>query len=191
MPKLAESRNTRQLFIDSFFNNAQANGPTKTVGSDCSAAKQTCATFFSARNQLEGDKNPQVYNFNSDQQQHCERLNMKISKLKSRADCLKAAEKLTAAKNVGGKNSMCKFELDGGSSNLNVIGMLLEDNRSESMLRLVSCGRHLSSHRQDRAVDGQVGTVVLLPEASTKLQYCGYLEWNRPIDHNYIIIFMV
>lgn len=85
MPKQSQAKNTRQMFIDNFFNNTQVEAPSKIAGSDCSATKQTCATFFSGPH-LSGDhKNPHFYNSDSAQLKECERLNLKISKLKSRS----------------------------------------------------------------------------------------------------------
>lgn len=85
MPKYSQAKDTRQMFIDSFFTNTQTDTPLKVTGSDCSATKQTCATFFSGL-QLSGHhKNPHIYNSESAQIKECERLNQKISKLKSRA----------------------------------------------------------------------------------------------------------
>ena len=149
MPKLAESRNTRQMFIDSFFNNAHNNAPTKTMDSDCSATKQTCATFFSGHNQIQGDKNPHFYNFESGQLHPCERLNLKISKLKSRADCARAAERIASVKNVISRTSTLPFESERYSSNLNTLGMLLEETKCDNLGRLVNCNQADKSSATD------------------------------------------
>jgi len=130
------------MFIDTFFSSAQADAPTKTVGSDCSAAKKTCATFFSAHNQEEAHKNPHFYNLGTEQPKHCERLNMKISKLKSRAKALLVAGNGFAAKDGRTHNKMntaLSFESEHANSNLNVLGMMLEDTKCSDLDRMVSC----------------------------------------------------
>lgn len=130
------------MFIDTFFANAQADAPTKTVGSDCSTAKKTCATFFSAHNQEDGDKNPHFYNLGAEQPKHCERLNMKISKLKSRTEHLKAVKKGDSGKNGIAQNNQSAafvYKSQRENFNLNVLGMLLEDQNCDAIAKMEDC----------------------------------------------------
>lgn len=142
MPKYNEAKNTRQMFIDNFFNNAVLNGPTKTVGSDCSAAKKTCATFFTNTIQQEDQEGPHFYNLGSEQAKVCKRLNLKISKLKARAKCAQDALSIGKTRIDQVRNlNVTKYKSDVELQNcdLSEQQMRFERNESKNVDQLMMC----------------------------------------------------
>lgn len=87
MQKHTQAQDARQMFMENFFLNTFTEISAKIGESDLSETKKTSVTLFSTPDRSGRLKNPHFYNLKHEQKNQSERLNLRISKLKTRPKC--------------------------------------------------------------------------------------------------------